>query len=99
MGSVEYLDRDALFQRVANAVERGGLDVFEYPAELAALLLTKRAAFSHEEEVRLIHVGRGVDHPSDSVLLIKIDPNALIDEITVVQDKFLRSVDRRPSYN
>jgi hypothetical protein len=83
IGSVEYLERDALFGRVANAVQTGGLNVFDNPAELATLLLMKRNAFGHEAEVRLIHVGAGID-PSDSALLkIKIDPpNTVFDEIS-----------------
>ena len=81
IGSVQYLEKNALLQEIANAVDSGGLDVFEHPGNRAKLLLMKREAFAHEAEVRLMVVRHRSDSP-DTVFRIRIDQNVVFDEIT-----------------
>jgi hypothetical protein len=83
IGSVQYLDQQALLQEIADEVGGIGLDIFEYPVNRAKLLLMKRQAFAHEGEVRLIVVRRTSNSTDSGPLLrIKIDPNAVFDQIT-----------------
>ncbi len=92
IGAVQYLPREALLQRIANAVGKFGKDFFSHPNNLATLALLKREAFSYEAEVRLIFVYDEIV-PGTKIMRVRMDPNALFDEVTF--DPRLESFERR----
>lgn len=81
VGRVKYLSEDALANRVV-ATYAHGPDVGKDPACVASLLLVKRDAYEAEQEIRPIvllnEAGRDL-----TVLKVKIDPQVLIDSITI----------------
>jgi hypothetical protein len=81
LGKVMYLSREALFQEIANAIKKCGLKVFEEPKNRARLLLLKREAFSHEDEVRVIFVQKNPE-PRNKLINVKINPSEVFDEIS-----------------
>jgi hypothetical protein len=82
IGSVRYLSEDEIKQHIAKQWFPEGKDPFADPRDRAELLLLKRPAFSHEEEVRLIYVDDGRSPPGQDVVRVPIDPNELYDQIT-----------------
>ncbi|RUV47566.1 hypothetical protein EOA85_34275 [Mesorhizobium sp. M5C.F.Ca.IN.020.29.1.1] len=84
-GRVEYLDDQEIWQRIVNACngERGP-GFFCAVQGRAESLLWKRGYFGHEQEMRLLLIGRSwqQDKPSPKVRLVKIDPNALFTSIS-----------------
>lgn len=81
LGQVDYLEQNVAVQRVANEVRGARLDAFSGGLGHAQSLLIKRPSFDHEREIRLIFVEHREDHDKASVLPIRIDPNALFEEI------------------
>lgn len=92
IGAVQYFPRTDLFKGLANAIGAHGRQVFYNPSNQAKILLQKRAAFSHEAEVRAVFVRRDAA-PEIDVLSIPLDPNEVFDEITF--DPRLLSFERK----
>jgi hypothetical protein len=82
VGNVEYVSREEVHQRFANAIHGYGLDAFKHPELRAQSLLVKRPAFAHEDEVRLIYVElRPIDNFPPRIQVRLPDVNNLIDEV------------------
>jgi len=92
LGSVKYLEREALEQEIANAIGAHGETVFEVPSNRAKLLLLKRNAFSHESEVRVVFVQRDAKR-GEPVIRVPIDPAEVFDEVSF--DPRLETFERR----
>jgi hypothetical protein len=91
IGSVVYKPEADLHQNVANAIADLGPRMFCKPENRAKLLLEKRDAFRHEEEVRIIYVEqRGI--PRQRLLRVPMNANAVFDEILL--DPRLSSAER-----
>ncbi|EGQ9698800.1 hypothetical protein FWP48_04945 [Vibrio parahaemolyticus] len=80
-GAVNYLDRQSLFNDIGNTIRDNGLKVYSNPNYRAKLLLLKREAFSHENELRVLFIQRDIQ-PTRSLLQVQIDPNTLFDEVS-----------------
>ncbi len=81
MGAVNYLDRQSLFNDIGNTIRDNGLKVYSNPNYRAKLLLLKREAFSHENELRVLFIQRDIQ-PTRPLLQVQIDPNTLFDEVS-----------------
>lgn len=92
VGAVMYLSRDALLREIANAVALHGLQAFEVPSNRAKLLLLKREAFSHENEVRIIYI-QEAQELREAIIRVPIEPSAVFDEISF--DPRLQTFERR----
>ncbi|RTM09713.1 MAG: hypothetical protein EKK31_05625 [Hyphomicrobiales bacterium] len=84
-GRVEYLDDKEIWQRMVDACNgEHGPRFFCTVQGRAESLLWKRNYFAHEQEVRLLLIGRSwlQDRPSPKVRLVNIDPNAVFTSIS-----------------
>ena len=89
IGKVEYLSDKGL-QNFAETIFRSGLD----SSAPARSLLVKRAAFSHEREVRVLYFEKDrVAHP-DGLYRYQIDPHDLIDQIMIDPRLSLEEVEK-----
>jgi hypothetical protein len=80
VGSVRYVPSPGVAQKVVNEVGSSGLASFCDPTKRAAVALYKRDAFAHEDEVRLLYVGRRGD-PAE--LIVPWDYGATVHEIVL----------------
>jgi hypothetical protein len=87
-----YLPRKELCQEIANAIGKCGDNVFELPANRARLLLMKRAAFSHESEVRAVFVQQNA-MPKTEFISVPFEPSHVFDDISL--DPRLETFERR----
>jgi hypothetical protein len=68
VGKVDYLSDTDIHNKVMNAISDYGIDAFKNAKLRAHSMLTKRHAFSHENEVRLVYVEqRPIDIPRDRI--------------------------------
>ncbi|UVK35797.1 copper resistance protein CopC (plasmid) [Mesorhizobium sp. AR10] len=84
-GRVEYLNDQQIWQRIVNVCNgEHGPKFFCTVQGRAEALLWKRDYFGHEQEMRLLLIGRSwrQDEPSPKVRPMKIDPNALFTSIS-----------------
>ena len=82
LGRVIYEEEAAFGQSLASKLShQDGPRVFGTPQGRADSLFVKRAMFRHEDEVRLLCVGKGRLHEGDKIRRCDIDPNELFDEI------------------
>ncbi|PMS43542.1 hypothetical protein [Vibrio parahaemolyticus] len=81
MGAVNYLDRQSLFNYIGNTIRKHGLKVYSNPNYRAKLLLLKREAFSHENELRVLFVQSEIQS-TRSLLQVQIEPNMVFDEVS-----------------
>lgn len=81
LGAVEYLKQDNVLNNIGITIKTNGLDAYRAPENRARLLLMKREAFSHENELRVLFVQRDTDSIRE-ILQIPIDPNEVFEEIS-----------------
>lgn len=84
-GRVEYLEENEIWQRLVNACNgEHGPRFFCTVQGRAESLLWKRNYFAHEQELRLLLIGRSwiEEEPSPRVRFVKIDPNAVFTSIS-----------------
>jgi len=81
VGAVQYTCREQVQQTLTNRIYRHGPHAVGRGRLRAELLLLKRLAFSHEDEVRIICVASR-DVPEESFPRIPIEPTELFDEVT-----------------
>ncbi|MCZ8546316.1 hypothetical protein OOJ09_19175 [Mesorhizobium qingshengii] len=85
VGRVEYLEDQEISQRIVNACNgEQGPRFFCTVQGRANSLLWKRDYFGHEQEVRLLLIGRSwrQDKPSPTLRRLRIDPNSLFTSIS-----------------
>lgn len=80
IGKVEYLPESQIISQAKQAFSEHGQMTF---GNLFRSLLVKRKAFSHEKEIRLIHLDWGFDIPSEDIYKYEIDPHALITQVMI----------------
>ena len=80
---MRYFSENALLQEIANTIGSNRENAFSGAAGQADALLFKRDAFTHEQEVRLLYVDTKCEFLNQDQIEISVDPNSLIDEITV----------------
>ncbi len=81
MGAVLYRKTETIYNHVGTTIQKHGLEAYADPVNRAILLLLKRAAFSHENELRVLFVCNDKTLSTD-VLTANIDPNAVFEEAT-----------------
>lgn len=81
IGSVRYISEDGLAMEVLDIFIKLKEHVFDQLDNLVNFALLKRNAFSHEAEVRLLFISDNPD-PATKHIRVKIDPNAIFDEVT-----------------
>lgn len=84
VGRVEYLEDQEIGQRIVNACNgASGPDFFRTVQGRADSLLWKRRYFEHEQEVRLLLIGRDLpDATRPAIRTVAIDPTALFTSIS-----------------
>jgi hypothetical protein len=81
LGKVKYQPESELLQYFRNEIVSRRLQAFDEGLSYAGSVLRKRDFFSHEQEVRLIHIGNG--SMSSKTFCIPVNPNDLFDEVTI----------------
>jgi hypothetical protein len=81
IGSVRYLSVNDIGRNIANTLGEHGIDAYHDSKRRAELLLLKRKAFMHEDEIRIIFV---CDEPTvpQGFFNAKIDPSEAFESIT-----------------
>ena len=80
IGSVHYGTGEQIRNQIGK-LARNGCEVFSESGTRARLLLLKRKAFQHEEEVRLIYVAHD-GGPGQDVQMVPINTSAVFESIT-----------------
>jgi len=81
LGKVKYQPESELLQYFHNEIVLHRLQAFDEALSYAGSILRKRVFFSHEQEVRLIHIGNA-STPSKT-FGIPVNPNDLFDEVII----------------
>lgn len=81
LGSVNYASRDGIYQRLADLICQFGPETVGRGIHRAELLLIKRLAFSHEEEIRLICVDER-PIPGNELLSVPCVLDEVLEEVT-----------------
>lgn len=80
VGAVRYCPHGEVLQTIANTIGVHGLDAFWQPINRANLLLLKRPAFGHEDEVRLLYICEE-ECGGQALLHVQTDMADVFDEI------------------
>jgi len=80
IGRVKYLSESKIISQAKQAFSDNGKMTF---GSLFRSLLVKRKAFSHEKEIRLIHLDWGFEIPTDDIYSYDIDPHQLISQVMI----------------
>jgi hypothetical protein len=86
LGRVQYSPEHAVMQQLANIVGAEGIGAFSGGRGHAMALLTKRDAFAHEQEVRLVYVepdNTMHDVAGDPLRFMHVEPSDLFEELTL----------------
>lgn len=80
IGRVRYKSEKKILESAKNAF--GDKGILTYDA-LFNSLLTKRRAFIHENEVRLLYLDKNYDIPNQDLFKYEIDPHKLISQVMI----------------
>lgn len=80
IGKVKYLSESKITSQAKQAFSNDGQMSF---GNLFRSLLVKRKAFSHEKEIRLIHLDWGFKLPSEDIYKYEIEPHELITQVMI----------------
>ena len=80
IGKVKYWSESKIISQAKQAFSNNGQLEF---GNLFKSVLVKRKAFSHEKEIRLIHLDWGFKIPSDDIYQYEIDPHDLITQVMI----------------
>lgn len=84
IGKVQYCPHTKNQRLIAEILRRHGFEAFREPERRARLLLVKRPAFRHEDEVRLLYIEqRSLEKPQDRIQVRFGDPTEVFDEVTL----------------
>jgi hypothetical protein len=82
LGRVQYSSDQQVLQELANIVGREGIAAFAGGRGHATALLSKRDAFAHEQEIRLVYVEPDDVATVGRLRFMTIDPEAVFEELT-----------------
>lgn len=80
IGKVKYQSESKITYQAKQAFSSNGQMTF---GNLFRSLLVKRKAFSHEKEIRLIHLDWGYELPSEDIYKYEIEPHELITQVMI----------------